>query len=59
MEAALGRIFYFLYANIDILNQKLGNVATFQDALHFGSIIKSVERYNLVLMELFERHVRD
>jgi hypothetical protein len=42
MEGSLCRLFYFIYANIDILNQKLGNVNTFQDALHFGSIIKSV-----------------
>lgn len=59
MEASIARIFHFLYANIDILNQKMGNVATFEDALHFGGIIKSVERYNLVLIELFDKHVRD
>lgn len=59
MEASLVRLFFFLYHNIDILNQKLGNVATFEEALHFGGIIKSVEKYNLVLLELFEGHVRD
>lgn len=59
MEQSLLRLFGFLYANINIINEKLGNVATFEDALHFGGIIKSVEKYNLVLIELFERHVRD
>lgn len=48
-----------MFVNIDILNQKLGNVNTFEDALHFGSIIKSVENYNLVLIEMFDRHVKD
>jgi hypothetical protein len=59
IERCLTRVFYFLFMNIEILNQKLGNVATFEDALHFGSIIKSVENYNLVLIEMFDRHVKD
>jgi hypothetical protein len=29
IEGSLCRLFYFIYANIDILNQKLGNVSTF------------------------------
>lgn len=52
-------MFMFIYANIDNLNQKVGNVNTFEEVLHFGGIIHNAEKFQMILVDLFDKHVRD
>lgn len=32
---------------------------TFEELLHFGGIIHNAEKYSMILVDLFDKHVRD
>ena len=56
IEECVREVFHVLFVTIGLLTDIIGIIDSFKDCLHYGSVLKNTDTYNLYIFQFFDQH---